>query len=382
MLRRLTSIGAVTLGGLCMAIKPHTPPPAPPPPPTASTPPAPPAPVPTAKKVVTTAPATTPVAPPVPARPPAAAPNSVEKARQGVVVLERQGKPLALGVVLEGDGRILTALSPLATGNFLSARYADGGSAPLKLVLSDRAWDLALLSPVVAPAQPRRLAGLRAARSPSFVSLQTFTLAPPAVVTATPAALQLSPGLLGGDGASLGGAYDLASKPAFVGGPVVNPEGEVVALVARACPASSKAACVPAPYGAPVSALKQFLQRVPAEATWLGVEAATEEASGVRGVRIVAVAPNGPAAIAGVRPGPDAARADIVVAVDGTPVATPADLNEAIRGRTVGDNVELLLFGMGRYRHVTVKPRPAPQVTVPPAFTPKPPALRTPNPYR
>src|SRR6187401_539520 len=44
---------------------------------------------------------------------PTPAPDSVEKARQGVVVLERAGKAIALGVVLDGDGRILTALSAL-----------------------------------------------------------------------------------------------------------------------------------------------------------------------------------------------------------------------------------------------------------------------------
>ena len=364
MLRRLTTLGVVSLGLMCMAIRPHT-----------ASPPPPPASVPTAKKVVGTAPAT-----PTPAA--SAAPNSVEKARQGVVVVERQGKPLALGVVLDGDGRILTALSPLTNGNFLSARYQDGAVAPLKLVHSDRAWDLALLSASpTPPAQPHK-AGLRAARTPSFVGLQTFNLAPPSSVAAAPMALKLSPGMLGGDGAALANAYELGSKPALVGGPIVNAEGEVVAVVARACPAGGAATCVPTPYGAPISALKQFLQRVPAEATWLGVEAASDEAQGVRGVRIVAVVPNSPAAVAGLRPGKNAAEADLVLAVDGTPVTTPVGLNEAVRARTAGDSVELLLYGLGRYRHVTVRPRPAPELTAPPYVAPKPGRPRTPNPYR
>jgi serine protease Do len=264
----------------------------------------------------------------------------------------------------------------------LSLRYADGVVVPLKLVHSDRGWDLALLAPVPTPTQPRRSAGLRAAKTPSFVSLQTAALAPPNTVTLTPAALKLSPGLLGGDAASLVGAYELDRKPALVGGPVLNTEGEVVALVARACPADGKGGCVPAPYGAPVSALKQFLQRVPAEATWLGIEAASTENAGVRGVRVVSVIPNSPAAVGGLRPGPDSAQADVIVAVDGTPVATPQDLNEAVRARTTGDTVELLLFGLGRYRNVSVKPRPAPQLTAPPTFTPKPVKPPTPNPYR
>jgi serine protease Do len=350
MLRRLASVAVVSLGLIGMAAKPLAA--APPAQPAAATPPAP------------------------------AAPNSVEKARQGVVVIERQGRPLALGAVLDGDGRILSALSPLTNGNFLSARYADGVVVPLKLAQSDRGWDLALLSPISSAAQPLHKAGLRAARTPSFVGLQTFNLAPPSTVTVVPAALKLSAGMLGGDAAALTGAYDLGQKPVFVGGPIVNTEGEVVAIVARACPAGSSAACVPAPYGAPVSALKQFLQRVPAEAAWLGVEAAADEVNGVRGVRITSVIPNSPAAMAGVRPGKDASQADLVVAVDGIPVATPSALNEAVRARTTGDSVELLLYGLGRYRHVAVKPRSAPQVTAPPYVAPKPGKPRTPNPYR
>src|SRR6188768_1238215 len=241
MLRRLASFGVVSLGALSLALSPGTS--------LAADTPAPaPATVPTTQKVVAT---------------PPAAPNSVEKARQGVVVLERQGKALALGVVLEGDGRILSALSPLTNGNFLSARYADGAVVPLKLAHSDRGWDLALLSPVSGPKQPLHKSGLRAAKTPSFVGLQTFTLAPPNTIASAPAALKLSAGLLGGDAAALVGAYELGAKPALVGGPVVNGEGEVVAVVARACPAGGNAACVPAPYGAPVSEVKQFLQRAP-----------------------------------------------------------------------------------------------------------------------
>jgi serine protease Do len=372
MLRRFTSLAVASLGLLSMAQLP----------PAAALKPAP-AVVPTAKKVITTAPpapsaSTAPHADtPAPAAP--AAPNGVERARQGVVVLERQGKPLALGAVLEGDGRILSALSPLTNGNFLSARYSDGALVPLELVHSDRGWDLALLAPVVTPTQPRRLAGLRAAATPSFVGLQSFVLKPPSSVALVPASLKLSPGLLGGDGTQLTSAYDLGSKPGLVGAPIVNAEGEAVALVARACPAPATPACVPAAYAAPVSALKKFLQRVPAEAASLGVEAAAEETPGLRGVRVVAVTSDSPAAFAGIRSGRDGAQADLIVAVNGVPVATPSELNEAVRAGAPADSVDLLLFGLGRYRHATVKLRPSPSSSAPTPVTPRP---RAPTPHR
>lgn len=325
-----------------------------------------PATVPTTSKVTSTA---------------AAPPNTVQRARHGVVVLERQGRPLALGTVLDGDGRILTALSPLASGNFLSARYHDGSVAQLKLVHSDRGWDLALLAP--ASGDKLKKDGLRAAKQVSFVGLQGFALAaPPNNVTTQPAALKLAPGMLGGDSKTLSEAYELGARPTYVGGPIVNTAGEVVALVARACPAGAAIGCAPGPYGAPVSALKQFLKGVPAQAAWLGVEVVGDELKGVRGARVSAVIPDSPAAVAGLRPGSSAAQADLIVAVDGMPVASLVELNEAVRSRAAGDSIELLLFGMGRYRHVSVKPRPAPELIKPPYVSPKPTKPRTPNPYR
>lgn len=342
-----------------------------------------PATVPTTQKVTTTAPPAKSAAAPAISAAPGAAPSSVEKARQGVVVVERQGKAVALGVVLEGDGRVLTALSPLTHGNFLSARYHDGTVAPLKLVHSDRAWDLALLMPQVTPPQAPRKVGARAAKTVSFVGLQAFKLGPPNTISAEPAELKQVPSLQGGDGAVLTGAYELSRKPQLVGGPVLNAEGEVLALIARACPAAANPGCAPTPYGAPVAALRQFLKGVPAEAAWLGVEGATDESRGVRTVRVTAVTPDSPAAAAGLRPGKDATSADLIVAVDGTPVGSPAELNEAVRARTTSDSIELLLFGMGRYRHVALRPRPAPQLVKPPYVAPPgPPKPRTPNPYR
>ncbi len=73
--------------------------------------------------------------------------SAEEKAARGVVVIERAGQALALGAVLSGDGRILSSLSPLGSGNDLDVRFADGTSARVKLGHHDRAWDLALLVP-------------------------------------------------------------------------------------------------------------------------------------------------------------------------------------------------------------------------------------------
>ncbi len=110
--------------------------------------------------------------PPKKGQPPVAQPRDAraalspeERALRGVVTIERAGQPLGLGAVLMGDGRILTALSPLGPGNDLDARFADGSTARVKLGHHDRAWDLALLVPADGPLAGRRSPPPRASRS-------------------------------------------------------------------------------------------------------------------------------------------------------------------------------------------------------------------------
>ena len=48
---------------------------------------------------------------------------------------------------VDADGRILTALSALGHGNYVRARFYDDHVLGVRVVDSDRAWDLALLAP-------------------------------------------------------------------------------------------------------------------------------------------------------------------------------------------------------------------------------------------
>jgi serine protease Do len=308
-----------------------------------------------------------------------------ERARQGVVVLERGGKVIGVGSVLDGDGRILTALSSLAHGNAIDARYADGSVARVKVGHSDRAWDLALL----VPQNSRWRKGLRASRTEALASganLRTFGLVGERALAVTRTIVKGQGTLLGGDSELLRDALELASqfKPTEIGAPIVNDAGEVVAIVARACAANSGPNCVALPFGVPVSALKAFLRTVPANAVppapWLGIQGVAEDAGPVRGVRVSGVNPRSPAAAAGLKAGSSAKDADVVIAVDGLPVGTPEALSDTINRRAVGDSVELLLFGNGKFRRVSLVLRAAPE-DKPRAATPAA-KLSTPSPGR
>ncbi len=289
----------------------------------------------------------------------------LQKAREGIVLLERAGKVIGVGSVLSGDGRILTALSSLGHGNNIDARFADGSVSQVKMGHSDRVWDLALL----VPQNARWKKGLKASRiaaTKAGSQLRTFSTVGAKEVAPARTIIKGRTTLVGGDSELLQDALELASrfKNTDVGSPIIDDNGDVVGLVARACAPVPNQPCTQVPYGVPVSAVKAFLRTVPASAVppapWLGIQGVADDVGPVRGVRVVGVHPKSPAAAAGLRGGADKAAADVVFAVDGTPVGTPEALAEAINQHAVGDSVQLLLFGGGKFRQVSLALRSAP----------------------
>ncbi len=331
------------------------------------------------------APAPAAPAAPRPAAPPAAeAPNSADdasddtggaadenpnsplvRAREGMVLLERNGKVLGAGSVLAGDGRILTALSTLGHGNNIDARFADGSVSQVKMGHTDRAWDLALL----VPQNARWKKGLRASRTDpakAGTNLRAFSLVGNKEFAPARTLVKGKTTLVGGDSELLQDALELVTrfKNTDLGTPIIDDKGDVVAVVARACAPVPNQPCTRVPFGVPVSAVKAFLRTVPAAAVppapWLGIQGVAEDVGPARGVRVVSVHPKSPAGAAGLHGGADKNSADTVVAVDGAPVLTPETLGKVINERAVGDSVQLLLFGRGKFRQVTLQLRAAP----------------------
>jgi serine protease Do len=294
-------------------------------------------------------------------------PNSpLVRARDGMVLLERNGKVLGAGSVLAGDGRILTALSILGHGNNIDARFADGSVSQVKMGHTDRAWDIALL----VPQNARWKKGLRASRTDpakAGTNLRAFSLVGNKEFAPARTLLKGKTTLVGGDSELLQDALELVTrfKNTDLGTPIVDDKGDVVAVVARACAPAPNQPCTRVPYGVPVSAIKAFLRTVPAAAVppapWLGIQGVAEDVGPARGVRVLSVHSKSPAGAAGLHGGADKNSADTVVAVDGTPVLTPEALGKAINERAVGDSVQLLLFGRGKFRQVTLQLRAAPE---------------------
>ncbi|MFS8071833.1 MAG: S1C family serine protease [Byssovorax sp.] len=294
----------------------------------------------------------------------AAKPVSMEeKAARGVVVIERAGQALALGAVLSGDGRILSSLSSLGSGNDLDVRFADGTSVRVKLGHHDRTWDLALLVPQSGRWGQGLIASAREPVRPD-ATIHAFTLNK-GKISAAPIVLRSHRSLLGGDDKPLENAIEIGSRvnPVDLGSPVIDEEGRVVAVLGRGCAPVENRPCTPVAFGAPMTSIKSFLRNVPASAVapaaWLGIQGVSETSGIAKGVRIISVHPDSPADEAHLKGGEKGA-SDLILAVDGTPVTSPEALAEVIRAHGIGEKVPLTVFGQGKYHEVVIVLRAAP----------------------
>ncbi len=320
-----------------------------------------------------------------PASKPAATPAPTaqqlyEHVRRGVVAVERNGVPTAIGTILDGDGRILTSLSGLGGADMADVRYADGTAVHAKVGHSDKEMDLALLI----PQSGKWTDGLAASESDPVGAALRVMLPRGAHLTPAEAGVKGRIDAHARTGEPLASMLDVDVKgPAVAGAPLLDAAGSVVGVLVRACKgattpaqgdsvawaawaaaqdAAAKAAangCTPVVMGAPVSIIRAFLATTPATATqpapWLGIRETVEQGT-VRGVRVVAVAPASPAQKAGLKP-----NADVIAAADGRPIDSPEKLADTIAKHAPGETVKLLVFSDDKFRDVPIVLQPQAQ---------------------
>lgn len=292
-----------------------------------------------------------------PPLPPLGSPEGIDF-RRGLVQIEADGgRVIALGSVLSGDGRIVTALSPLGAAEMVDVRYSDGHTVKGKLGHKDTTNDLALLVPQAG----RWLDGYAASeQDPLAVDLRMFG---PGVQNRPTVTVVRARGRLDArakDGTFLGSFIDVDVRTSLPGAPLLDPSGHAIGVVVRACKAEEPpATCTAANMVAPVAVLRSFLVRTPANAVppspFLGINGAPDELNGTKGVRVVAVAPKSNAEKVGLKP-----NADLIVAADGQPVDSPERLAELIARHAVGETVKLNVFAAGKYREVSLVLQAAP----------------------
>lgn len=273
---------------------------------------------------------------------------SAERIRQGLVTIEVSGRATGIGVVLEGDGRVVTALSSVGPNDQADLRYADGHVAHARAGHKDTVLDLALLVPLTG----RYTTGLLTSdQDPMVVELRTATLAA-GRITIGPTKLKERLDAHAKDGTSLSGAWSL-ERPPSSGAPLIDPDGRVLGLVGRACKNVDAAGCSDVAIVVPILSIRMFLSRTPATAVppspWLGINGSPDSVNGIRGVRVQAVAPHSPAERGGLH-----TTTDLIVVADGQPLDTPERLAEIVSKHAVGEVLKLSVFAQGRYREVDV----------------------------
>ncbi|MFO0670847.1 MAG: S1C family serine protease [Polyangiaceae bacterium] len=326
--------------------------------------------------------------PPGPGESPAS-PPSVE-VRRGLVAVEQGGRITGVGVVLGTDGRILSSLSA-ATGDDVNVKLPDGRTVRAKVGHRDKAMDLALL----VLQSGRWTEGLRASEvDPANVSLRAVASTQANHATTVPLTLKGRIEARSKDGqVPLAGALDLElpkGATPLAGAPLIDEQGAVMGVFVRACRPAAAHAAAPAPnmlapangpargtdggaplgkcnlgwVGAPVSWIRSFLVKTPAEATapspWLGIAGEPGSSGATSGVRVLAVAPQSPAEKAGLKGSSDRAKAHLIVAVDGSPVSTPEKLAEAIAQHAVGDAVKVMILEGEKLKEIAVTLKAAP----------------------
>lgn len=271
--------------------------------------------------------------------------------RKGVVQIELNGRAVGLGAVLSGDGRIVTSLTALGAADTVDVRYADGHTVRGKIGHKDPTSDLALLVPQAG----RYTEGFAASeQDPLTVELRVFAASVGNHTTIATVRARGRVEARARDGAVLTGLLDIDARALALGTPVIDPGAHAVGVVVRACQTTSDAGtCTPINVVAPVALLRAFLVRTPANAVppapWLGINGAAEALNGVKGVRVMAMAPRSPAEKGGLK-----AQQDLVVAADGQPVESPERLADIISRHAVGETVKLNVFAQGKYREVSI----------------------------
>jgi serine protease Do len=278
--------------------------------------------------------------------------------KSGVVLVEQGGRVAELGIVLNGDGRILTALSRLGTGQ-LFVRYSTGALETVRIGHSDAARDLALLVPKTAKNQK----GLKAADGAlpqGSAKLSSFSLDTNRNLTVSPQTVQGMAELNGHAVIKL----TSAPKPNELGGPLLDEHGDAAGIVVSGCPAGT-AHCTAEPVVLPVSEVRAFLRTRPATAGFqlprLGISGVSADNGVVRGLSISSVEAQSPAAALGLNPNENPQIADVLVAVSGTPVVTEDSLRRILARHVPGDRLDLLVFSKGAYRTVNVRLAPPSQ---------------------
>jgi serine protease Do len=258
------------------------------------------------------------------------------------------------GFVIEPGGLIVTNAHVVEDADWIQVRLADGRRFTGTVVGQDSRVDLALVRIEGASNLPTLAIG-----DSNRLRVGEFVLA-----LGHPFGLEdsVSLGIVSRKGAPLTVAVpgfdfiqtDASINPGNSGGPLVNMAGQVVGVNSRAIRDGSLGFAIPS------NLVKALVPRLATQGRiewgWLGV-AIAEVSDGdldrlklreTKGVLVQSVKPGDPADQGGVRAD------DVIIAVDGTPLAAPRDLQRVVAATPVGTRVRVMVLRGGEQKEIEV----------------------------
>jgi serine protease Do len=268
-----------------------------------------------------------------------------------------QRSSLGSGFILSSDGYVVTNNHVVASGGDIIVRLARGSEHPARVVGTDPPTDLALLKIDTA-----NLAVLPLGDS------DKLQVGEPVMAIGNPFGLDqtVTTGIVSAKERFIGsGPYDefvqtdASINPGNSGGPLLDTRGAVVGI--NSAIFSQSGGSIGIGFAIPVNLAKTVLvhlrDRGAVVRGYLGVAvrpitADAAEAAGLtehKGILIESVVEGGPAEHAGVRKG------DVIVAINGQPIAVPPELTRRIAGTPPGTRVELSLVRKGQSLQIPVE---------------------------
>ena len=290
------------------------------------------------------------------------------------------------GFIIDGDGDILTNNHVVSGAGKLTVVLADGSRLPAEVVGTDPGSDVAVIRASI-PAGKAAIATLG--------DSDAIEPGAAAIAIGTPFGLDhtITAGIVSGVNRDFGTAAgrpmrgliqtDAAINPGNSGGPLLNGAGEVIGITTSI--ESPVRANVGVGFAIPINQVKRLLPQLKSgqklQHAWLGISGAAVTAdsaadlgvpaSAAPGVGVIQVAPNSPAASAGLRGGSagsaangGSARAgDVIVAVDGHALTQVQDLSSYLDTKAPGDTVTLTIVRDGSRQDVHITLAPWPETT-------------------
>ncbi|MGB0730819.1 MAG: S1C family serine protease [Miltoncostaeaceae bacterium] len=307
----------------------------------------------------------------------------VRRESPAVVLIEAGGAGgqggLGSGFLIDRDGHVLTNAHVVEDSTTTTVTFSDGTERTARILGVDTSTDLAVLK---IPRVPEGIQPVRLGSSGALVVGQdVVAIGNPyglerTATTGIVSALERTIEAPNGFAIQNAIQTDAAINQGNSGGPLFDRAGRVIGMNTQI--ASQNGGNVGLGFAVPIDTIAPIAQSVIKDGTpkhaWIGITgreltpalAGNLGLEGRRGVLVAEVADGGAAKAAGIVAARDSDAevprgADLIIAVNGTPVEDMADVSRAVASRTVGERISVTVLRDGEERTVqmTLRDRPA-----------------------